>query len=397
MQPLDLTFLIFTILLGSCVGSFLNVVIYRLPAGESIVTPPSHCPRCGYRLAWFDNIPILAWCWLRGRCRKCALPISVQYPLIELLTAALFGGAYWVFYLSDMRPEWSLLGVMLTGPAFIAYLILLAGLLAATIIDARYYIIPLGIPWFITAAAMVLLPWAGYVEFYAGLQACHDSRMYGPLFRAVHDSLPWVSGAWAVGAAGGMAGLVVANLLVYGDLLPRSFNEFVYDENPHLDEHDVFLQHPHPRKEMLKECAFLAFPVMGVVWGYALGMGHAADSPIYPVLGGVLLGYLAGGAVVWATRILGTFAFGKEAMGLGDVHLMAAVGAVAGWRTAVLAFFIAPFLGLTWALLSAGAQKMLRRQVRIIPYGPHLAIASVLVIVFHEPLMAQFSTLLGQP
>ena len=127
-----------------------------------------------------------------------------------------------------------------------------------------------------------------------------------------------------------------------------------------------------------------------------MGAGHGAFSPVLHVLGGVLLGYLGGGAVVWVTRVLGTFAFGKEAMGLGDVHLMAAVGAVAGWRVAVLAFFIAPFIGLTWALASAGAQKLLRRQVRIIPYGPHLAIASVLVIVFHQSLMVRFGMLLGQ-
>jgi leader peptidase (prepilin peptidase)/N-methyltransferase len=73
--------------LGLAVGSFLNVVIYRLPRGESIAHPPSRCPRCGNRLAWFDNVPVLSWLVLRGRCRRCSEPISIQYPIVETITA----------------------------------------------------------------------------------------------------------------------------------------------------------------------------------------------------------------------------------------------------------------------------------------------------------------------
>src|SRR5690625_3494394 len=81
--------LIFVFVIGACVGSFLNVVIYRLPAGESLITPGSRCPQCGHDLAWFENIPILGWIALRGRCRHCKAPISVQYPLIEAACAIL--------------------------------------------------------------------------------------------------------------------------------------------------------------------------------------------------------------------------------------------------------------------------------------------------------------------
>ena len=76
--------------LGGVVGSFLNVVIYRLPLGISIVYPPSHCPKCGKRIPWFDNVPILGWIALRGRCRQCHNPISVRYPVVEAVTASMF-------------------------------------------------------------------------------------------------------------------------------------------------------------------------------------------------------------------------------------------------------------------------------------------------------------------
>lgn len=78
---------------GACVGSFLNVVAWRLPREESIVLPPSHCPRCGSRLRWFENLPVLGWLWLRGRCGHCGAAIAIRYPLMELLTAGLWVAA----------------------------------------------------------------------------------------------------------------------------------------------------------------------------------------------------------------------------------------------------------------------------------------------------------------
>jgi leader peptidase (prepilin peptidase)/N-methyltransferase len=77
-------------LLGLAVGSFLNVCIHRLPRGQSLNSPPSRCPSCDYRLRWFDNIPVLSYVLLGGRCRKCRAGISIRYPLVELITMALF-------------------------------------------------------------------------------------------------------------------------------------------------------------------------------------------------------------------------------------------------------------------------------------------------------------------
>ena len=77
-------------ILGACLGSFLNVVAWRLPRQESVVLPPSHCPRCGAQLQWFENVPVFGWLWLRGHCRHCGAPISPRYPLVELLSAGLW-------------------------------------------------------------------------------------------------------------------------------------------------------------------------------------------------------------------------------------------------------------------------------------------------------------------
>jgi leader peptidase (prepilin peptidase)/N-methyltransferase len=94
---------------------------------------------------------------------------------------------------------------------------------------------------------------------------------------------------------------------------------------------------------------------------------------------GSLFGYFVGCTVVWATRILGTLGFGKEAMGLGDVHLMGAAGAVIGPLMVVIAFFIAPFFGLGWALF-----QMIFKKIRQIPYGPFLSLAVLTVMIFHD-------------
>ncbi|MEY2565579.1 MAG: leader peptidase (prepilin peptidase) / N-methyltransferase [Actinomycetota bacterium] len=113
--------------LGLAVGSFLNVVIHRVPTKESIVRPRSRCPRCGTELAARDNIPVVSWILLRGKCRSCGAPISGRYPLVELFTAAVFAATGIRF--SD---SWAL-------PA---YLLFFAALIAISFIDLEHYIVP---------------------------------------------------------------------------------------------------------------------------------------------------------------------------------------------------------------------------------------------------------------
>ena len=114
-------------LFGLCVGSFLNVVIYRLPLGQSLATPPSRCRKCGYSLRWFDNIPVLSWVFLRGRCRKCGIDVSWQYPVVELVTGALFVLVVW------LTPP---------GPLLASRLLLVCILIALFGIDLEHHILP---------------------------------------------------------------------------------------------------------------------------------------------------------------------------------------------------------------------------------------------------------------
>lgn len=158
---------------------------------------------------------------------------------------------------------------------------------------------------------------------------------------------------------------------------------------------DVWIAYPHARREMVKEMAFLAPPVVLAWVGFMVAGSIESFCPLWlDALGGSLLGYLVGGGVVWAIRLFGSLGFGKEAMGLGDVHLMAAVGACVGWVDAVLAFFGAAFVGI---LLTFYSLSLSRGVGRAMPYGPSLAIATVLVLLAKPAVELGLSRLTGQP
>jgi leader peptidase (prepilin peptidase)/N-methyltransferase len=114
-------------LYGLVIGSFLNVVIYRLPLGQSLVKPRSRCRQCGYVLRWFDNIPVVSWLLLGGRCRKCGTRVSWQYPLVELITAILFVITVW------LTP---------VGPLLVSRLLLVCILIVLFGIDLEHQILP---------------------------------------------------------------------------------------------------------------------------------------------------------------------------------------------------------------------------------------------------------------
>jgi leader peptidase (prepilin peptidase) / N-methyltransferase len=141
-------------LLGLAVGSFLNVVIYRVPRNESIVSPRSRCPACGTPVRERDNIPVVSWLLLRGRCRDCHAPISARYPIVELLCGGLFAATT-----AKFGAAWDL-------PA---YLVLFAGLLALSCIDIERLILPKRIVYPLLVAVTVLLLMAA-----AATHAWHD-------------------------------------------------------------------------------------------------------------------------------------------------------------------------------------------------------------------------------
>lgn len=136
-------------LYGLVIGSFLNVVIWRVPRHESIVKPPSHCPGCDVKIANRDNVPVVSWLLLRGRCRNCGTRISPRYPVIELFTAVLFAAVGARFAHSWALP---------------AYLVLAGALIALSAIDLEHYLLPNRILYPVDGAAIVLLALASGLE-----------------------------------------------------------------------------------------------------------------------------------------------------------------------------------------------------------------------------------------
>ncbi len=124
---MDAIYFVYSLIFGALVGSFLNVVIFRLPDEQSVIFPASHCPKCQTKLRWFENIPIMSWLALRGKCRTCKAPISPQYIVVELAMALLSGALYRHF-----------------GPSFalVYYFIFCAAQLAIIFIDLHHQIIP---------------------------------------------------------------------------------------------------------------------------------------------------------------------------------------------------------------------------------------------------------------
>lgn len=161
--------------LGLVVGSFLNVVIHRLPLGQSVVRPGSHCPACRRGIAPWENVPVVSWLWLRGRCRGCGRRISARYPAVELLTAALFAGIALRYGLT---------------PVSLLWLAFAAALVAAAAIDLDHRIIPDEISVGGLVVGLVLVP---------GARALEGAALSGALLDAALGALLGGGVLWSVG------------------------------------------------------------------------------------------------------------------------------------------------------------------------------------------------------
>ena len=245
-------------LFGLAVGSFLNVCAFRWPQDESVIAPPSHCPACGTGIRWYDNVPVLSWLLLRGRCRSCAEPISIQYPLVELATGLIWAGMFAGF-----------------GPSFEAlrgslFLTILFGI---SLTDARFYIIP-------------------------------DELSLGGLILGVLLA-PLASGITVVESA------------------------------------------------------------VGAVVGFAL---------------------------LWLVARLGTWAFRKEAMGGGDIKMMAMVGAFLGVPRTLLTIFLGALLG------SVVFGPIAMKTKKLVPFGIFLAAGAALAYAWGDAMIRwYFVAILGMP
>ncbi|MHC4238957.1 MAG: prepilin peptidase [Planctomycetota bacterium] len=367
---------IFIFAFGSCVGSFLNVVIYRLPRDKSLVKPPSSCPACGRHIQFYDNIPLISWLVLGRKCRHCKAAISPRYFVIELLTGVVFVGLFILYFRSDVR---SSIGQVGQGGWFVylLHIILLGSLIAASAIDLELWVIPISICWFATAA--------GVIGSCAGAYLIDVAKIKQYLLVPSTSDIILREITVASLAAGALVGLVISLLLLATGSMKRSYESEEPQDSGEQSEGASAAQVNH-RLEVCKEMVFLLPIVVCSFAAYLIGRNSAAvqslDFSQHPAIGGFLgsmWGYFVGCGVIWATRIFGTLVFGKEAMGLGDVHLMGAAGAFIGAPFVIVAFFIAPFFGLAWA----GVQ-MFFKKTRQIPYGPFLSLGVLVVMILHD-------------
>jgi len=429
----------FIMAFGASIGSLVNVLVYRLPLGLDVVSPTSRCPKCNTKLTWRENIPIFGWLFLKGKCRFCKCKISPEYPIVETLVALLLGSLYTLWYIIEpgstflglpigsIAPEWALNGPLLTWPTLVTLFILMGSLVAMTIIDARTFTIPLVLTW--VPALVALFFHTGHAIWFELSRGTLTPVIDGYWnFTNSRDRwftedgyiwtipTPGLNGWRFIGIIlGASVGLIIANLLLKYKILTRSFADYDQwleqhnaqqenqsDDSVQTSAHE-WIMYPYARREMIRELAFLAPVALLAFFGGWLSVTLVTNiagpwtfnpstgamippiqAPLWlVVMTGVLAGYLIGGGVVWAVRILGSLLFNKEAMGLGDVHMMAAVGAVMGWIDSTLAFFIAAFVALGIAALGALGKGKISRAM---PYGPSLAIATLLVL-FAKPLI----------
>ena len=385
MTPQEWILAVFVFALGCCIGSFLNVVIYRLPREKSLVFPGSACPHCGKPIRFYDNIPLLSWLVLRAKCRHCKAPISPRYFIIELLTGSIYLGLYLTYFHTDVRPSMHIDGGWFV---YVLHIILLSAFVAASAIDLELWIIPLSICWLVTVVGFFGSAIGGYV--------------ISPKVIEAYWALPSASPRTGAVALGAVVGLGISWLLLRSGVLKRSYEspeeqllarqeaqEIVVPGPSDSSEEPVFNHRLEAVREVLflspiVICATVAAMILGPSGPAARLWGGLFQYPAVAGFFGSLFGYFVGCGVVWATRILGTLGFGKEAMGLGDVHLMGAAGTIVGPVMILIAFFIAPFYGLGWALF-----QMFFKKIRQIPYGPFLSMAVLTVMIWHDWILAR--------
>lgn len=261
-------------LLGAAIGSFLNVVIYRVPRGESIVLPNSKCPQCKSAIRPYDNIPIISWLVLAGKCRSCGSPISIRYPAVELLNAFI----------------WLVVYIFAGFNFVLPILLVFASVMVALIfIDAEHMILPNAITY----------PFFGFV----------------------------------------MATRILLPLIGAGGQFPDS------DAWP---------------SQLISEYGPLAVSV---------------------VLAS--LGAIAGGGSLWLVGEIWKKLRGVEAMGLGDVKMMFGVGALLGWRLALLTIFIGAFTGAVAGIFAIALNRETNLQKQI-PFGIFLGTGAIVSLLFGQ-------------
>ena len=333
--------------LGCIVGSFLNVCIYRMPLDLSVVSPPSHCPHCKYSIPLYLNIPLVTWLALRGRCKNCGAPISPRYFIVELLTGVAFLSSWLVF--GDPRHPLPSLALALV------YAVFLAGLICATFIDFEHFIIPDemtlgGIA--VGFAASFLLP------------SLHGANT---LAEGMMKSLLGI----AVGA-----GVIYAVLRLGKLLFGRQKLKLPPDTKIVFTETAVCL----PDREILYEDIFYRKSDVIVLQAQTVELVDRCYQDVAVRLSPSVLQIgaekISPQDVAHLEAVSSEIVLPREAMGLGDVKFMAAIGAFIGWQGAIFSLMVSSMIGAAVGILLILLRR--REWSSRMPYGPYIAAAAVI-------------------
>lgn len=426
-------------LLGLCIGSFLNVVIYRLPRGLSIVEPTwSFCPTCRQQIRWYDNIPVLSWLILRGRCRRCRRPISIQYPLVEALTGLVFCLVFHLLFVLKCRLGVAGPTLALDTPLLCAWLVLAATMITCAATDLIAYAVDIRAIYFATWAGVilnavwpresVLVPLAetpvglaaaiggaatvvllATTVWWRGGDSDDEVEPEAPPPQAPRLAVPLGVAAtilcvvlvgWIVAQPGLVAGsrslfqlaavpaalvTVFLTVVVVGGL-PRPVDEELAAE---LEEERF-----DARRNTLRELLWLS-PLVGVtlaggilgwLWpGWSAVVNWSPGGQLVPLAGATYAahGALVGAVAGWGLRIVFTLVFGREAFGTGDIFILAAAGALAGWDIALLGLFFSVGIALVGWI-----GGLLLKSTVMIPFGPWLALGFVVALWLNRPAAA---------
>lgn len=328
--------------LGSMVGSFLNVCIHRMPLEQSVIRPGSHCPNCKYAIPWFLNLPLITWVALRGKCANCKSPISVRYFLVELLTGAAFLSCWLVF------GERSVLLALI-------YCVVLAGFIVAVFIDFEHLIIPDEI----TIGGMV----AGFL--------CSAAV---PLLHNTTDRALALRGSFL----GILIGAGVIYLILRAGKLAFGREKLELEPDSRLTFTETALK--LPEKEVPYEELFYRKSDAIQFWAKTVELGDRCywNTAVKLTPEELTIGEekMKPEEVPHMEVVTSEIILPREAMGFGDVKFMGAIGAFLGWPAVVFSLMVSAVLG---SIVGVTGIVLRRREWSSrIPYGPYIAVAAVI-------------------
>lgn len=384
-------------ILGSVVGSFLNVCIHRLPREESLISPPSHCPHCQYSIPWYLNVPLITWLYLRGRCAHCGAAIAVRYFLVELLTGVLFM-ACWLSF-GAQQP------LLVLG-----YTVLLSGFVVATFIDFEHFIIPNQITLGGVVVGFLLSALAPGMHGMNTAQKGLEQSVIGILTGAGILYTVLRGGKWLFGKR--KVSLPPATRIVFGETalkLPDQdipYEELYYRQTDCIEVQaaSVLLQEkvaaaalssqpevpanqaPETKIQESSDPLLLDAPV--VIPEVSIPGRHTFTQ----VQVRLYQDRLVIGETVFNPEniqqlevVSDRIVLPQEAMGLGDVKFMAAIGAFLGWQGVVFSLLASSIIGSAVSLVLIALRK--RAWSSLIPYGPYIALAATLWIFFGKQIV----------